>query len=95
LICNYTGAAADALWIIDSASNREWFGRNGPAIHPNSAVFAPDSNPISIIDHVFTHHPTWTAIEVQGRQLTPEMAEEFRHLASIRETQTGFNLSRL
>lgn len=90
----YTGDVADAVWIIESAVNRKWFHEHAQSIDRNSAVFNSDSDLLTILWHVFQHHPTWTDVIVQGRPLTDADAADIALDATATITNDGFRLAR-
>ena len=91
---HFAGAPADAIWIVDSSSNREWFERHSRAIDQNSAVFVAGSE-LTIIWHVFDHHPSWDVIEVEGWPLTADIVDALKQDAGVARTENGFRLSRV
>jgi hypothetical protein len=91
----FTGEPLDAVWIIDSPPNREWFGSQVGGIDANSAVFNGESDPVNILWNVFEHHPAWSEIRVKGTELTPELVREVEPEAIVRDKDTdGFTLVR-
>ena len=92
---SYAGSAMDAVWIIDSPSNRAWFQSHSTRIDHNSAVFNAASDALNILWTVFEHHPAWTEIVVRGEPVTVEIASDMVGVASIHgETRDGFSLKR-
>jgi hypothetical protein len=85
----------DAVWISDSPQNRAWYASHEERIDPNSAVFAPASDPLGIIEYVFQHHPTWTEIVVRGTQMTGDLADSLKSEAVVQgQNPYGFKLVR-
>lgn len=61
-----------AVWIADTPESRPWFEALAGRVDANSASLKEDAAPLTIIRHVFEHHPAWTEIVVQGEALTGE-----------------------
>jgi len=91
----YAGAPSDAVWIIATPENRLWFERNAGRIDANSAIFDEDATPLSVIWHVFDHHPDWTEIVVRGAALNDETEVGIQPDAVIASRSAGeFRLTR-
>jgi hypothetical protein len=91
----FAGTPTDAVWISDTRANRTWFERQAGRIDANSALFDPGSDPLTIIWHIFDHHPDWSAIVVRGTALTPEIERSVKPDASAVEAgPDGFRLVR-
>ena len=91
----YEGRPRDAVWIIDTPENRQWFEEHRWHLDPNSAVFDADAEPLTILRHVFDHHPNWSKIVVTGAGLTHELEEAVASDALVvREAAREFLLER-
>jgi hypothetical protein len=71
----YAGRPSDAVWIVGTPENRTWFEQHVGSIDANSAVFDDNAAPLTVIGHVFDHHPDWTEIVVRGAALTAEIEQ--------------------
>ena len=91
----YDGPPSEAVWIIASPANRSWFQRHAGTIDGNSAIFDDDVEPLTLIWHVFAHHPDWTEITVRSAILTPEIEEGIAPDAVVANSdKNGFHLRR-
>lgn len=91
----YSGPASDAVWIIDTPTNRSWFEQHTDDIDPNSAIFGQNVSLLTVIWHVFDHHPDWTEIVVSGAPLTPAIKQAVEPDAFIaNEGSDEFKLAR-
>jgi len=85
---SYSGAPGDAVWIVDSVSNRNWFAMAQSRLDENSAIFSweryssLESALCYMIWGIHDHFPDWQRILVVGwppdRSLPIEMQEEGR-----------------
>jgi hypothetical protein len=91
----YAGPLSDAVWIVDTPENRTWFEQHVKGIDPNSAVFNEANDPLTILWHVFDHHPGWTEIIVKGVTLTAAIQQELAADAIAFDTRPNeFRLTR-
>ena len=96
----FDGDAADAVWIIETASNQRWFDAHVPELDRNSSIFSTDryltveSCAVHMIWNAQDHHPAWGEIEVIGVALSPELAEGLNAEGRLVTTQRGFTLER-
>jgi len=74
----YAGGPSEAVWIVGTPENRLWFERHTEGIDANSAIFDEDAAALTIIWHVFDHHPDWTEILVRGTPLNTEIEDGVR-----------------
>jgi hypothetical protein len=79
----YSGPPSEAVWIIGTPSNRAWFEVHAESIDSNSATFDDDVPPVTVISHVFAHHPDWTEIVVRGAALTGEIEDSIAADADV------------
>jgi hypothetical protein len=92
----------DAVWLVDSASNRKLFAelKSRAGFHSNSAIFTDQGAPsgeqvLDLIATVTDHHPDWTEIDVLAAPLTDYLAGEFeRDAYVVQKSGNGFSLKR-
>lgn len=95
----FRGEAAGAVWIVESAENRQWFEQQ-PALDEWSAVFTPEGGAIGrdailrSIWNVQEHYPEWSRISVLGAALTDELSTDLLDEGAVFETEQGFSLAR-
>lgn len=91
----FRGDPLDAVWIIDTPQNRDWYDQRAGRMDGNSAVFTPPNDPVDIFWDVFEHHPDWTEVVVTGAELTTDLAEALKPEAIVRAQGAGeFRLER-
>ncbi len=96
----FDGDAADAVWIVDTPANQQWFASHLPEIESNSAIFPMGRYPsiasaaVQMIWNAQNHHPRWNEIEAVGVALTPEIIADLKPDGALAETRTGFTLTR-
>ncbi|MGR3376761.1 hypothetical protein [Salipiger abyssi] len=69
---SFSGPPGDAVWIVESASNRNWFASAKRNLDPNSAIFSLER--YRSVDHALCHvvwgikdhFPRWQSIHVLG-----------------------------
>ena len=86
---------ADAVWLIESPSNRKWVQTHRPQLDPNSATFRSDSEVSDILDNVFEHHPTWMEVVVKNAALTPAVEAGLGVGAKLVRNNDGFIVNRV
>lgn len=92
----------DAVWLVDTPSNRKWMDQARAGLDPNSAVFRceageeNESTAARVLFSIFDHHPLWDQIEVFGARLTPALAEILpdTEASEIKATPGGLTLYR-
>jgi len=96
---SFQGTAGGAVWIVESATNRQWFERKQD-LDQQSAVFTPEGGtvgPSAIVRSIWNaqeHYPEWSEITVSGVPLTTDMSAELEGEGVVRETESGFSLAR-
>ena len=96
----FDGNAADAVWIVDTPANQQWFASHLPSIESNSSIFPMGHYPsvaaaaVYMIWNAQDHHPLWNEIEAVGVDLTPEIIADLQADGALAETRTGFSLTR-
>ena len=91
----YAGPPSEAVWIVASSKNRSWFEQHAIEIDSNSAIFDEDVEPLTVIWHVFEHHPDWTEIVVRNARLTSQIEEGILPNAVVAgREEDGFRLRR-
>ncbi len=95
----FSGQADEAVWIVNSSANRDWFERQ-MTLAVGSALFTIDRYPsleeaaINMVWNAQEHHSTWKTISVEGIALTPRITEALAHEGRIIGTPAGFALHR-
>lgn len=95
----FRGQATGAVWIVESAENRQWFERQ-TSLDSQSAVFTLEGGEIGraavsrSIWNVKEHYPEWSRIKLTGIALTDELSADLREEGTALENADGFSLIR-